>query len=102
MKARQVNRPPARRQHALRAAVALGLVGALAVPTAWAQQKYPDKPIRLVVGYSAGGGVDAVARLLGTRLSTVLGQQVLVETEPAPPASSPPTWWQRPRPTATR
>jgi L-rhamnonate dehydratase len=52
---------------------------ALAVPTAWAQQKYPDKPIRLVVGYSAGGGVDAVARLLGTRLSTVLGQQVLVE-----------------------
>jgi tripartite-type tricarboxylate transporter receptor subunit TctC len=41
--------------------------------------EYPDKPIRLVVGYSAGGGVDAVARLLGTRLSTVLGQQVLVE-----------------------
>lgn len=81
MKARrQVNRPPPRRQHALRAAVAvLGLIGALAVPTAWAQQKYPDKPIRLVVGYSAGGGVDAVARLLGTRLSTVLGQQVLVE-----------------------
>ncbi|RQO62793.1 ABC transporter substrate-binding protein [Variovorax sp. KBW07] len=77
---RQVNRPPPRRQHALRAAVAvLGLIGVLAVPTAWAQQKYPDKPIRLVVGYSAGGGVDAVARLLGTRLSTVLGQQVLVE-----------------------
>jgi len=32
-----------------------------------------------VVGYSAGGGVDAVARLLGVRLSAVLGQQVLVE-----------------------
>ncbi|MGJ7528097.1 Bug family tripartite tricarboxylate transporter substrate binding protein [Variovorax sp. GB1P17] len=75
---RQANRRPARR-HALRAAVALGLMGALAVPAAWAQQKYPDKPIRLVVGYSAGGGVDAVARLLGVRLSTVLGQQVLVE-----------------------
>jgi hypothetical protein len=76
MKARQANRPA--RRHALRAAVALGLAGVLAAPTAWAQ-KYPDKPIRLVVGYSAGGGVDAVARLLGTRLSTVLGQQVLVE-----------------------
>lgn len=78
MKARQANRPPARR-HALRAVVALGLMGALAAPVAWAQQKYPDKPIRLVVGYSAGGGVDAVARLLGVRLSAVLGQQVLVE-----------------------
>jgi tripartite-type tricarboxylate transporter receptor subunit TctC len=77
MKARQANRPA--RRHALRTVVALGLMGALTAPVAWAQQKYPDKPIRLVVGYSAGGGVDAVARLLGTRLSTVLGQQVLVE-----------------------
>jgi len=78
MKARQAIRP-ARRQ-ALCAVVALaGLAGALAAPMAWAQQKYPDKPIRLVVGYSAGGGVDAVARLLGVRLSAVLGQQVLVE-----------------------
>ena len=68
---------PARRQ-ALRAALALALAGLFAAPAAWAQ-KYPDKPIRLVVGYSAGGGVDAVARLLGTRLSAVLGQQVMVD-----------------------
>jgi len=79
MKATQAIRPPARR-HALRAMAALGLAAALSAPAAWAQtQKYPDKPIRLIVGYSAGGGVDAVARLLGTRLSNVLGQQVLVE-----------------------
>jgi len=77
MKARQEIRRPERRR-ALRAMAVLGLAGALVVPTAWAQ-KYPDKPIRLIVGYSAGGGVDAVARLLGTRLSNVLGQQVLVE-----------------------
>ncbi|MFL9667437.1 Bug family tripartite tricarboxylate transporter substrate binding protein [Variovorax sp. AB1(2024)] len=78
MKARQANRPE--RRHALRAMAALGLAGAFAfaAPVARAQ-KYPDKPIRLVVGYSAGGGVDAVARLLGVRLSAVLGQQVLVE-----------------------
>ena len=76
MNTRQAIRPARRR--ALCAAMALGLAGVLAVPTAWAQ-KYPDKPIRLIVGYSAGGGVDAVARLLGSRLSTVLGQQVLVE-----------------------
>lgn len=79
MKAREAIHRPVRRP-ALRAAMALGLAGALAAaaPMAWAQ-KYPDKPIRLVVGYSAGGGVDAVARLLATRLSTALGQQVMVE-----------------------
>jgi tripartite-type tricarboxylate transporter receptor subunit TctC len=78
MKARKAIRPA--RRHTLRAMAALGLAGAfsLAAPMAWAQ-KYPDKPIRLVVGYSAGGGVDAVARLLGVRLSAALGQQVLVE-----------------------
>ena len=76
MNTRQAIRPT--RRCALQAAMALGLAGVLAASSAWAQ-KYPDKPIRLIVGYSAGGGVDAVARLLGTRLSTVLGQQVLVE-----------------------
>jgi tripartite-type tricarboxylate transporter receptor subunit TctC len=71
----------AQRRQALRALVA-GAACALAAaagPTpAWAQ-KYPDKQIRLVVGYSAGGGVDIVARLLAQRLSAVLGQQVLVD-----------------------
>ncbi len=42
-------------------------------------QTYPVKPIHLVVGYTAGGGLDGVARLLAPRLSTLLGQQVLVE-----------------------
>lgn len=44
-----------------------------------AQGKYPDRPIRLLVGYSAGGGVDAAARLLAAQLSRDLGQQVIVE-----------------------
>lgn len=42
-------------------------------------QSWPTKPIRLLVGYSAGGGVDAVARLLAPELSNLLGQQVVVE-----------------------
>ena len=52
----------------------------LALPMTAAQaQSYPNKPLRLLVGFAAGGGVDAVARLLAPRLSNVLGQQVLVE-----------------------
>jgi tripartite-type tricarboxylate transporter receptor subunit TctC len=52
----------------------------LAVPFAAAQaQTFPSKPLRLLVGFAAGGGVDAVARLLAPRLSNVLGQQVVVE-----------------------
>jgi tripartite-type tricarboxylate transporter receptor subunit TctC len=42
-------------------------------------QGYPERPIRLLVGYSAGGGVDAVARLIAPRMSALLGQQVVVE-----------------------
>lgn len=42
-------------------------------------QSFPDRPIRLLVGYSAGGGVDAMARLVAPRLSSLLGQQVVVE-----------------------
>lgn len=42
-------------------------------------QSFPSKPIRILVGYSAGGGVDTVARLLTPQLSAQLGQQVVVE-----------------------
>ncbi len=52
---------------------------AAAAPLAGAQTDYPSKPIRLLVGYNAGGGVDALARMLSARLSTTLGQQVVVE-----------------------
>lgn len=57
---------------------ALAAVLALAVPLAGAQA-FPNKPIRLLVGYGAGGGVDALARMLSSRLPPLLGQQVVVE-----------------------
>lgn len=41
--------------------------------------EWPSKPIRLVVGFSAGGGADATARLIAPRLAALLGQQVFVE-----------------------
>jgi tripartite-type tricarboxylate transporter receptor subunit TctC len=59
-----------------RAAVALACV--LALPMAGAQG-FPNRPIRVVVGYAAGGGVDATARMLAQRLPAVLGQSVVVE-----------------------
>jgi tripartite-type tricarboxylate transporter receptor subunit TctC len=42
-------------------------------------QTYPTRPVRIVVGYAAGGVTDIVARLMGQRLSERLGQQFIVE-----------------------
>jgi len=42
-------------------------------------QDWPSRPITLIVPYAAGGPVDTVGRILGSRLSEVLGQQVVVE-----------------------
>lgn len=43
---------------------------------------YPSKPVRWVVAYAAGGGSDALARAIGTQLSTQLGQPVLIDNKP--------------------
>jgi len=47
-----------------------------------AQQKFPDKPVRIVVGGTAGGPPDLVARVLGPKLSEAWGQPVIVENRP--------------------
>src|SRR6266852_1652764 len=50
--------------------------------TASAQDSYPSKPIRIVVGYSAGGGNDIIVRVMTPELSKGLGQPVIIENKP--------------------
>jgi tripartite-type tricarboxylate transporter receptor subunit TctC len=45
-------------------------------------QTYPNRPIRWIVGYTPGGGADAVVRIVGTWLSERLGQPVVIENKP--------------------
>ncbi|WP_332607640.1 Bug family tripartite tricarboxylate transporter substrate binding protein [Achromobacter sp. ESBL13] len=53
----------------------------LAAPLAHAAD-YPNKPITLIVPFPAGSGTDAVGRIFGQELSTILGQQIVVENKP--------------------
>jgi len=60
--------------HLAACTAALSTIPRIAVP-----QTYPSRPVRIVIGFGAGGTGDIVARLIGQRLSERLGQQFLVE-----------------------
>ncbi|MGE5522176.1 MAG: tripartite tricarboxylate transporter substrate binding protein [Rhodospirillaceae bacterium] len=67
-------------KRAVRAASALSLaaMAGMWAAQAWGQA-YPTKPVRLVVAFPAGGGIDSVTRLLGPKLSDALGQQIIID-----------------------
>jgi tripartite-type tricarboxylate transporter receptor subunit TctC len=66
-----------------RSALAGAAASASAFATgAQAQASYPDKPIRMVIAFAAGGPTDIVGRMLAPRLSEILGQQVIVDNKP--------------------
>ena len=64
----------------------IALVSALTLAglgsTAQAQTNYPDKPIRLVVPYTPGGGADTNSRMLAQPMSAILGQPIVIENRP--------------------
>lgn len=68
----------AHRLAASAAALALFIGGFAPASGAWAQA-YPVKPVRLVVAFPAGGGIDTVTRLLAPKLTEALGQQMIVD-----------------------
>jgi len=64
-----------------RTAIAAVALSCAQFPVAEAQD-WPNKPVRILVGFGAGGGTDIVTRIVAERLSEVLGQQFVVENRP--------------------
>src|ERR1700684_3752365 len=74
------------RRGSVGAALVLGALVAVAGVPARAQTdaaSFPSRPVRMVVGFAAGGGNDIFARLVGQKLSEILGQAVVIENRPA-------------------
>src|SRR6185436_12112388 len=73
--------PPTARTRKMISQRVLSLIAGLAVAAAaWAD--YPEKPVRIVVGFTPGGGPDIIARYLAQELGAVWKQQVIVENRP--------------------
>jgi tripartite-type tricarboxylate transporter receptor subunit TctC len=67
------------RSLALLHAAAVALAVSLGGTVASAQGKYPDHPVKVVVGFSAGGGTDVAARVIAQKLTEAMGQTFVVE-----------------------
>jgi tripartite-type tricarboxylate transporter receptor subunit TctC len=79
-----MNASPATARRFRRALLAAAVAGTLAVAAlpARAQSDYPNKPIKLVVGFTAGGISDVLARAIAVKMAQSIGQQVIVENRP--------------------
>jgi tripartite-type tricarboxylate transporter receptor subunit TctC len=64
------------------ALAAFMLAGVAVASSPAAAQEWPSRPIRILVGFGAGGGTDVTTRIIGDALSEVLGQPIVVENKP--------------------
>jgi tripartite-type tricarboxylate transporter receptor subunit TctC len=71
-----------KKNQVIRLVVALAVSGISAVSTLAVAQTYPNKPIKLIVGFTPGGAADFTGRATAEALSKILGQQVVVENKP--------------------
>jgi tripartite-type tricarboxylate transporter receptor subunit TctC len=62
--------------------IAIGLIGLVLAFSASAQDKYPSRPVRLIVPFAPGGGADISARTIAAKLTERYAQQVVVENRP--------------------
>ena len=62
--------------------IAIAITAALLAANALAADKYPDKPLRLIVALPAGGPTDILARLIAQPLAASLGQPIVVDNRP--------------------
>jgi tripartite-type tricarboxylate transporter receptor subunit TctC len=58
------------------------ILAAMASAPALAEQAFPERPLRIVVPFTAGGGTDTITRLVAQRMSTSMGQPIIVENKP--------------------
>ncbi len=65
------------------AAIALAVTASLPAQAQGDAASYPNKPIRVIIPFAAGGGNDIFARLIGAKVSEYLGQQLVIENRPA-------------------
>jgi len=68
-----------RRDRLLAALGSIVMACALVGAAANADDRYPSKPVRMIVSFSAGGPTDTVARVMGAKMGDLLGQQFVVE-----------------------
>src|SRR5262249_3846659 len=62
--------------------IVIGCLTFFAQPPCFAQENYPARPIRLIVGFAAGSSGDVAARIVSHRIGDLLGQTVIVENRP--------------------
>ena len=65
-------------RHAL---ISIGALAYLASPSITQAQSWPDKPVKLIVPFAAGGTTDILGRILAQQMTTILGQNVIVENK---------------------